>query len=159
MQSSHMFYEAKNSFAHHGIKVSDVSVDLPAMMKQKEGAVTSLTKGIEGLFKKNKVTYVKGHGKLTGPNEVTVDLLEGGQQVVRGKNIVIATGSYARSLPGATVDEKKVVSSTGALSLEKIPEKMVVIGECPDTVDDSNERGKVPHVGNGVVMYMMYKSA
>ena len=152
-----MFYEAKNSFAHHGIKVSDVSVDLPAMMKQKEGAVTSLTKGIEGLFKKNKVTYVKGHGKLTGPNEVTVDLLEGGQQVVRGKNIVIATGSYARSLPGAVVDEKKVVSSTGALSLEKIPEKMVVIGECMDVVDDSDERGEVLHIGNGVVLYMTYK--
>ena len=124
-----MYYEAKNSFAHHGIKVSDVQVDLPTMMKQKEGAVTGLTKGIEGLFKKNKVTYVKGHGKLTGPNEVTVDLLEGGQKVVGGKKIIIATGSYARSLPGVEMDEKKVVSSTGALSLEKIPEKMVVIGK------------------------------
>eukprot|EP00271_Cylindrocystis_brebissonii_P009002 TRINITY_DN23580_c0_g1_i1.p1 TRINITY_DN23580_c0_g1~~TRINITY_DN23580_c0_g1_i1.p1 ORF type:complete len:517 (+),score=93.38 TRINITY_DN23580_c0_g1_i1:142-1692(+) len=128
LQSSHLYHEALHSFKSHGIIVSDVKVDLPAMMKQKDGAVAGLTKGIEGLFKKNKVTYVKGHGKLTGPNEVTVDLLEGGQKTVGGKNIIIATGSYARSLPGVTIDEKKIVSSTGALSLEKVPEKLVVIG-------------------------------
>lgn len=128
LQSSHMYHEAKHAFKHHGVIVSDVQVDLPAMMKQKEQAVTGLTKGIEGLFKKNKVTYVKGHGRLTGPNEVTVELLDGGKQVVGGKNLIIATGSYARSLPGVTIDEEKVVSSTGALSLKAIPKKMVVIG-------------------------------
>lgn len=129
LQSSHMYHEAKTSFASHGVKVSGVEVDLPTMMKQKDGAVTGLTKGVETLFKQNKVTYVKGHGKLTGPNEVTVDLLDGGQQVVGGKNLIIATGSYARSLPGVTIDEKKVVTSTGALELKKVPEKMLVIGE------------------------------
>lgn len=123
-----MYWEAKNSFAHHGIKLSGVELDLESMMKQKLGAVSGLTKGIEGLFKKNKVNYVKGHGKLTGPQEVTVETSDGGKQVIGGKNIIIATGSYARSIPGVEIDEKKVVSSTGALAFEKVPEKLIVIG-------------------------------
>jgi dihydrolipoamide dehydrogenase len=98
------------------------------MMKQKDKAVTGLTKGIEGLFKKNKVTYVKGYGKITSSGEVTVDLLDGGSQTVKGKHIIIATGSAVKNLPGITIDEEKVVSSTGALALKEIPEKLVVIG-------------------------------
>ncbi|CAL1397507.1 unnamed protein product [Linum trigynum] len=128
LHSSHMFHEAQHSFAHHGVKVSNVEVDLPAMMGQKDKAVANLTKGIEGLFKKNKVTYVKGYGKFISPNEVSVDTIDGGNTVVKGKNIIVATGSDVKSLPGITIDEEKIVSSTGALSLKQIPKKLIVIG-------------------------------
>jgi len=128
LQSSHMFYEAKHAFAGHGVKVGQVEIDIPAMMAQKEKSVTGLTKGIEGLFKKNKVTYVKGAGKIISGNEVSVDLLDGNSSIVKGKHIIIATGSDVKPLPGITIDEKKIVSSTGALSLTEVPKKLVVIG-------------------------------
>lgn len=99
-------------------------------MKQKDKSVKGLTGGIEFLFKKNKVDYVKGYGRFTSANEVEVDLVAGGKESIKAKNIIIATGSEPSPLPGnvIAVDEKYVVSSTGALSLEKIPKKMVVIG-------------------------------
>ncbi|XP_023514290.1 dihydrolipoyl dehydrogenase, mitochondrial-like isoform X1 [Cucurbita pepo subsp. pepo] len=128
LHSSHMYHEAQHSFASHGVKFSSVEVDLPAMMAQKDKAVGNLTRGIEGLFKKNKVNYVKGYGKLVSPSEVSVDTIEGGNTVVKGKNIIIATGSDVKSLPGVTIDEKKIVSSTGALALSEIPKKLVVVG-------------------------------
>ncbi|KAK2971024.1 hypothetical protein RJ640_025798 [Escallonia rubra] len=128
LHSSHMYHEATHSFASHGVKFSSVEVDLPAMMAQKDKAVGNLTKGIEGLLKKNKVTYVKGYGKFVSPTEVSVDTIEGGNTIVKGKNIIVATGSDVKSLPGITIDEKKVVSSTGALALSEIPKKLVVIG-------------------------------
>ncbi|EFJ16908.1 hypothetical protein SELMODRAFT_445122 [Selaginella moellendorffii] len=129
LHSSHMFHEAKHTFSKHGVKVSGVDIDVAAMMAQKEQAVSGLTKGIEGLFKKNKVTYVKGSGKIVSPNEVAVELIDsGGSQSVKGKHIIIATGSDVKGLPGITIDEKKVVSSTGALALAEVPDKMVVIG-------------------------------
>ncbi|KAI3993355.1 hypothetical protein MKX01_010098 [Papaver californicum] len=128
LHSSHMYHEAKHGFANHGVKVSNVEVDLPAMLGQKDKAVSNLTRGIEGLFKKNKVTYVKGYGKLISPSEVSVETIEGKNTVVKGKNIIIATGSDVKPLPGITIDEKKIVSSTGALSLSEIPKKLVVIG-------------------------------
>jgi dihydrolipoamide dehydrogenase len=102
-----MYHEAKSSFAHHGVKFSNLEIDLPAMMAQKDKAVTGLTKGIEGLFKKNKVDYMKGFGKFVSPSEVSVDLIDGGSTTVKGKNIIIATGSDVKSLPGITIDEKK----------------------------------------------------
>ncbi|CAI9119049.1 OLC1v1020710C1 [Oldenlandia corymbosa var. corymbosa] len=128
LHSSHMYHEAKHSFASHGVKVSSVEVDLPAMLAQKDKAVSNLTRGIEGLFKKNKVNYVKGYGKFVSPSEVSVDTIEGGNTVVKGKNIIVATGSDVKSLPGITIDEKRIVSSTGALSLSEVPKKLVVIG-------------------------------
>ncbi|KAI4335039.1 hypothetical protein L6164_013723 [Bauhinia variegata] len=128
LHSSHMYHEAKHSFPSHGVKFASVEVDLPAMMAQKDKAVSNLTRGIEGLFKKNKVNYVKGYGKFVSPSEVSVDALEGETTVVKGKNIIIATGSDVKSLPGVTIDEKKIVSSTGALALSEIPKKLVVIG-------------------------------
>ncbi|KAG0475060.1 hypothetical protein HPP92_014746 [Vanilla planifolia] len=128
LHSSHMYHEAKHAFANHGVKFSQLEIDLPAMMAQKDKAVSGLTRGIEGLFKKNKVNYVKGYGKLTSPSEVSVDSLDGDNTIVKGKNIVIATGSDVKSLPGITIDEKKIVSSTGALSLPEIPKRLVVIG-------------------------------
>eukprot|EP00850_Spirogloea_muscicola_P018091 SM000162S02369 [mRNA] locus=s162:118249:119838:- [translate_table: standard] len=123
-----MYHDAKTSFAKHGVHVGDVSIDLPAMMAQKDEAVKGLTKGIEGLFKKNKVAYVKGAGRIAGPNEVHVDLLDGGTETLKAKHIIIATGSDVRGIPGVEIDEKKIVSSTGALSLKDIPKKLIVIG-------------------------------
>ncbi|KAL2922248.1 Dihydrolipoyl dehydrogenase 1 mitochondrial [Bienertia sinuspersici] len=128
LHSSHMYHEAKHSFASHGVKFSSVEVDLPAMMGQKDKAVSTLTRGIEGLFKKNKVNYVKGYGKFVSPSEVSVETLEGENTVVKGKHIIVATGSDVKPLPGVTIDEKKIVSSTGALALKEIPKKLVVIG-------------------------------
>ncbi|KAL8105504.1 dihydrolipoyl dehydrogenase, mitochondrial [Apium graveolens] len=128
LHSSHMYHEAKHSFANHGVKFPSVEVDLPAMMAQKDKSVAGLTKGIEGLFKKNKVNYVKGYGKFISPSEISVDTIEGGNTVVKGKHIIIATGSDVKSLPGVTIDEKRIVSSTGALALPEIPKKLIVIG-------------------------------
>mmetsp|Transcript_6330 Transcript_6330/g.14000 ORF Transcript_6330/g.14000 Transcript_6330/m.14000 type:complete len:447 (-) Transcript_6330:232-1572(-) len=128
LHNSHLYHEAKHDFAARGIKVDKVELDLGVMMGAKEKAVTQLTGGIEMLFKKNKVTYVKGHGTLTGPNSVKVGLLDGGEQEIATKNIMLATGSEVMSLPGIELDEKQIVSSTGALSLEKVPEKLTVIG-------------------------------
>lgn len=101
------------------------------MLKSKKSAVDGLTGGIEYLFKKNKVDYVKGWGKFAGPNDVAVDLNAGGTQNINAKNIIIATGSEPNDLPKATglsIDEEYVISSTGALSLKSIPKKMIVVG-------------------------------
>lgn len=129
LHSSHLFEDAKTNFGKHGIAINgSVEVDLPAMMDHKSSSVTGLTKGIEGLFKKNKVTYVKGAGKVASSGEVAVDLIDGGEETIKTKNIMIATGSDVATLPSVPIDEKTIVSSTGALKLEKVPETMVVIG-------------------------------
>lgn len=125
LHSSHLFEEAGHNFAKYGVKVEGLSFDLDAMMKQKKGAVSGLTKGIEGLFKKNKVDYVKGHGSIADANTVEVD---NGAQKLATKNILIATGSAPAELPFLKFDEKVVVSSTGALDLPQVPKKMAVIG-------------------------------
>jgi len=114
-----------------GINVGDISVDWNQMMKSKQSAVTGLTGGIEYLFKKNKVDYVKGWGKFASKNDIDVDLNAGGTQKVSAKNIIIATGSAPNSLPASTglaLDEEFVISSTGGLSLKKIPKTMIVVG-------------------------------
>ncbi len=123
LQSSHHYHAAKEEFAAHGVKVSGVELDLAAMMGRKDKVVAEFTKGIEFLFKKNKVTYVKGAAVLTGPNALKVGDVE-----YTAKHIVVATGSVSAPLPGVEVDEKTVVSSTGALALDKVPGEMVVIG-------------------------------
>ena len=107
LDSSHKYYDAQKHFKDHGITVSGLEVDLPTMMKQKEKAVKGLTGGIEGLFKKNKVEYVKGWGSFASNNEVKVDLIEGGETTLKAKNIIIATGSVPTSVPGLTIDEDK----------------------------------------------------
>ena len=96
-------------------------------MEKKNKVVDSLTKGIEGLFKKNKVDYVKGHGKFTADNTI---VLEGDGKVIRAKNYIIATGSEPNNLPGGIlpIDENRIISSTGALSLKEVPKKLIVIG-------------------------------
>lgn len=97
-------------------------------MKAKETSVNSLTKGVEFLLKKNGAEYIKGTGSFINEHEIKVDLNDGGESVIRGKNILIATGSEATPFPGLTVDEKRVVTSTGAIALEKVPETLTVIG-------------------------------
>lgn len=130
LNATHKYHEAKDgTFANFGIKTTGVEMDLNGLMQYKEKAVKGLTSGIEMLFKKNKVDYQKGFGKIVGPNSIEVTLSEGaGKKTLSAKNIVIATGSDVVSLPGIKIDEETVISSTGALSLKKVPKKLVVIG-------------------------------
>nr|XP_036866776.1 dihydrolipoyl dehydrogenase, mitochondrial [Manis javanica] len=115
-------------FASRGIEMSEVRLNLEKMMEQKTTAVKALTGGIAHLFKQNKVVHVNGYGKITGKNQVTAMKADGSTQVIDTKNILIATGSEVTPFPGITIDEDTIVSSTGALSLKKVPENMVVIG-------------------------------
>lgn len=129
LNSSHMYHQAKHEFAEYGIDGAEgIRLNLPKMLGQKEKAVKTLTGGIEMLFKKNKVINVKGSAKIVGPNEVEVVKADGSKESWRAKNIVVATGSEIQALPGLIIDEKTVVSSTGALSLEKVPKRLTVIG-------------------------------
>ncbi|HEX7006431.1 MAG TPA: dihydrolipoyl dehydrogenase [Alphaproteobacteria bacterium] len=124
LQSSERFAEARHGLEAHGVKLSTVELDLGAMMARKDKVVDGLTKGIEFLFKKNKVDRIQGVGRITAKGEVTVD----GKTKLQTRNIVIATGSDVMPLNGVAVDEKRIVSSTGALSLAKVPASMAVIG-------------------------------
>lgn len=128
LHASHMYEDTKKYFPDHGIVFDNVKLDLGTMMKSKDKSVNGLTSGIEFLFKKNNVKYVKGFGKVSGANEVTVDLAEGGEKKLSAKNIIVATGSDVIGLPFLPIDEQRVVSSTGALALKEVPKKMVVIG-------------------------------
>ncbi len=128
LHSSELYEEAANHFAGHGIKVSGLKVDLAAMMARKTKVVEDLTKGIEGLFKKNKITYYKGHAVILGKGEVAIKLNDGNAESIHTKNILIATGSEVTPLPGIEIDEKRIVSSTGALELTEIPGKLIIIG-------------------------------
>ena len=127
LHSSHHFELAAHGMAEHGIKVGKPSLDLATMMARKEKIVDDLTKGIAFLFKKNKVTHFKGKGSIKGPGQVTV--AAGGKKTeLTAASIVIATGSDVAPLPGVTIDEKKILSSTGALALKKMPKRLAVIG-------------------------------
>lgn len=108
--------------------MGDVKLNLQQLMKAKDQSVSGLTKGVEFLFKKNGVEYIKGTGSFQDEHTVKVQLNDGGETSVVGKNILIATGSDVTPFPGLEIDEKTVISSTGALSLEKVPEKLLVIG-------------------------------
>ncbi len=126
LTSSGKFAEIKH-MAAHGISVEGASVDVPAMMARKDKVVGDLTKGIAFLFKKNGVDLIEGWGSIPAAGQVTVKTDEGEQQLT-AKHILIATGSEATPLPGVSIDEVDVLSSTGALALEKVPEHLVVIG-------------------------------
>ena len=123
---SENFHKAKN-FEKIGIEVGQVKLNLDKMMKNKEKAVGILTKGIEFLFKKNKVTYFKGTGAFKSANEISI-LSEGKETTILSDKTIISTGSEPTSIPGIEFDEEKIISSTGALSLSKLPKKMVVVG-------------------------------
>ncbi len=129
LQSSHLFEEAAHEFAQHGIRADGVAFDLDAMQARKDKVVQQLTQGIAGLFKKNKVTHLLGTGTLTGSDTVVVRPADGGaERTLTAESIIIATGSDVARLPGIEIDEQRIVSSTGALALPKVPESMVVIG-------------------------------
>lgn len=113
--------------ASRGVITSGVQLDLEKLMGEKSKAVKALTGGIAQLFKKNKVDVVRGHGTISGPNEVTVQT-ENGPETIRAQNIMIATGSEVTPFPGIQIDEERIVSSTGALSLKEVPQSMLVIG-------------------------------
>ncbi len=127
LYSSELYEKAQHEYAHHGIKLSKVELDLATMMKRKEEVTAGLNKGIEGLFKKNKVTYLQGFGSFINANTIKIKS-EKQETQVTARNIIIATGSEIMSLPGIEIDEQVIVSSTGALSLKAVPKKMVVIG-------------------------------
>ena len=114
--------------ANKGIEIGDIKLNLAKMMKSKDKAVTVLTKGVEFLLKKNKVTYFKGHGSFKSKNEILIKDDQNKEKVIQTEKTVIATGSVAASLPGIEIDEKIIVSSTGALNLDKVPKKMVIVG-------------------------------
>lgn len=128
LNATHHYHAAQHDFAKMGIKTEGLSIDFPTLMNQKKKAVTGLTKGIEGLFKKNKVDYVVGKGTITGANKVLATLNKGGEQELTTDKILIATGSEPATLPNIDVDEETIVTSTGALDLKEIPKKMIVIG-------------------------------
>ncbi|MGI4799008.1 MAG: dihydrolipoyl dehydrogenase [Janthinobacterium lividum] len=123
LQSSESFHEASEGLAVHGVIVGEVTLDLARMHARKNDVVAANTKGVEFLFKKNGVTWLKGAGRISAPNTVAVDGKD-----FRAKHIVIATGSDSVSLPGIEIDEKVIVSSTGALELGSVPKRLVVIG-------------------------------
>ena len=127
LNSSELFSKAKNQFSNIGIETGDVKLNLNRMMTNKSKSVQILTKGVEFLFKKNKVTYIKGKGVLFSKNDVVV-YQDNKKTSYKSKNIVIATGSSSVSLSGINIDEKNIISSTGALSLEKVPTSLVIIG-------------------------------
>ncbi|XP_061533470.1 dihydrolipoyl dehydrogenase, mitochondrial [Phycodurus eques] len=129
LNNSYFYHLAHGKdFESRGIEISGISLNLEKMMAQKSGAVKALTGGIAHLFKQNKVTHVNGFGKVAGKNQVTAVTADGSEQVINTKNILIATGSEVTPFPGIQIDEETVVSSTGALSLKKVPEELIVIG-------------------------------
>ena len=127
LNSSEFYHKAKNNFNNLGIETSNIQLNLKKMMINKMKSVQILTKGVEFLFKKNKVSYIKGKGVLFSKNDVVV-YQDDKKTSYKSKNIVIATGSSSVSLAGINIDEKNIVSSTGALSLEEVPKNLVVIG-------------------------------
>ena len=124
---SEEFHKVQN-LSNKGIEIGEVKLNLSKMMKSKDKAVTILTKGVEFLLKKNKVTYFKGTGSFKSKNEVSIKDEKNKESIISSEKIIIATGSVPVSLPGIDFDEKIIVSSTGALKLEKVPKKMVVVG-------------------------------
>jgi dihydrolipoamide dehydrogenase len=128
LYSSELFEEAGHSFAKMGIKVSAPTLDLPALMNFKQQGIDGNVKGVEFLMKKNKIDVVMGTGRVLGTGKVEVTGTDGKAQTLETKNIVIATGSDVAKLKGIEIDEKRIVSSTGALSLDKVPGKLIVVG-------------------------------
>ena len=125
---SENYHKAKKDFNQQGIEIAGIKLNIEKMMSNKNKSIQVLTKGVEFLFKKNKVTYIKGKGVVFSKNDVVVYGSNNSRHNIKAKNIVIATGSEVASLPGIEIDEKNIVSSTGALSFDKVPKKLAVIG-------------------------------
>ena len=128
LNNSHLYHQVLHDTKRRGIEVGDVKLNLGQMMKAKDDAVSGLTKGVEFLFKKNKVDYIKGTASFANEHELAVNLVDGGETQLKAKNIVIATGSESTPFPGLEIDEKKVVTSTGAIALTEVPKRLAVIG-------------------------------
>lgn len=127
LSSSHKYMDAQNHFADYGINVGQLSLDLATMMGQKSKVVEQLTNGVDYLFKKNKITRLVGTARLLSSSDVAIQT-EGGEEIWQAKKILIATGSESASLPAIEIDEKTIVSSTGALALSTVPKQMIVVG-------------------------------
>ena len=125
LNSTHKYYDALKDFSKHGVGFENLRFDLSLMMKSKQKAIDGLTKGVEGLFKKNKVTHIPGKGKFIGEHELDVS----GSRIT-AKNFIIATGSEPANVPGGflKIDEKTVLSNTGAMELTEVPKKLLVVG-------------------------------
>ena len=128
LSSSEKFTEASHELAAHGVKVSGVKLDLPAMMAHKDAVVSDNTKGIDFLFKKNKVDRYLGSGRIAAAGKVEVTPAKDDTQTLDTKSILISTGSESMPLPGVEIDEERIVTSTGALSLSAVPKHLVVVG-------------------------------
>src|ERR1700719_3042936 len=128
LNASELYEEAGHKFGDMGIKVGKPAVDLAAMLKYKEKGVEGNVKGVEYLFKKNKIETFRGSGRIAAPGKVEVKADDGKTQTLETKNIVIATGSDVARLPGIDIDERRIVSSTGALVLDQVPERLLVVG-------------------------------
>ena len=128
LNSSEMYHKAQKEFNNLGVETGKITLNLSKMMSNKNKSVQTLTKGIEFLFKKNKITHLKGKGSISAKGTVTVTDNSGKKISYKTSNIVIGTGSVSTSLPGIKIDEKVVVSSTGAISFEKVPKDLIVIG-------------------------------
>jgi dihydrolipoamide dehydrogenase len=128
LHASELFEETGEDFAHMGIKVGKASVDLAALLKYKDENVDANVKGVAFLFKKNKIETFRGTGRIVAPGKVEVKADDGKTQMLDTKAIVIASGSDAASLSGIAFDEQRIVSSTGALALSKVPQKLLVVG-------------------------------
>jgi dihydrolipoamide dehydrogenase len=128
LDSSELYEQAKTHFHHHGIKADGIELDLKAMMARKDGVVTSLTRGVAGLFKKNKIQHVQGMGRITGVGAVEVTAEDGSKQTITGAKILVATGSAPIELKSIPFDGKHIVSSTEAIAFTEVPKKLLVIG-------------------------------
>ncbi|MDP6706356.1 MAG: dihydrolipoyl dehydrogenase [Alphaproteobacteria bacterium] len=128
LESSHLYAQAQHDLGAHGVSLGSIGLDLGAMLGRKDKVVEDLTKGIAFLFKKNGVVHVAGRGRVATADRVEVALNDGGTQSLATEAIVLATGSEAMALPGIEIDEKRIVSSTGALALPKVPKHLVVVG-------------------------------
>src|SRR6516164_4535969 len=128
LNASELYEEAAHKFAEMGIKVGAPSIDLAAMLKYKQGAVDGNVKGVDYLFKKNKIETFHGAGRIAAPGKVEVKNADGKAQILETKAIVVATGSDVARLNGIEIDEKRIVSSTGALDLPAVPKKLLIVG-------------------------------
>jgi dihydrolipoamide dehydrogenase len=125
LNNSHIYHQTQHDLKSRGIDVSGVTLNLPKMLAAKTASVKALTGGIETyLFKKNGVDYIKGSASFASPTSINVALNEGGETQVEAKNIIIATGSEVTPFPGIEIDEKRIVSSTGALDLQEVPKRV-----------------------------------
>lgn len=128
LQSSELYAEARQGLAEHGVKVGEVLLDLPAMLARKEQVVSKLAGGVASLLKKGGIRRVVGTGRIPAPGRVEVRKASGAIETLAGRYILIATGSESIPIPGLPIDERRIVTSTGALELERVPERLVVIG-------------------------------